>query len=83
MAYSYILVIRLGQELIKMLVICLINFIIDRVDTTVFDRVDLYESLRTLVPAMFASLMGGTNVYNIIVIYYDVQASKSISSNSL
>ena len=83
MAYSYILVIRLGQELIKMLVICLINSIIDRVDTTVFDRVDLYESLRTLVPAMFASLMGGTNVYNIIVIYYDVQASKSISSNSL
>ena len=83
MAYSYILVIRLGQELIKNASPLLNQLHLDRVDTTVFDRVDLYESLWTLVPAMFASLMGGTNVYNIIVIYYDVQASKSISSNSL
>ena len=74
MAYSYILVIRLGQELIKikMLVLCLINPR-DRVDTTVFVRVDLYGSLITSVPAQFASIMDGTNVYNIITIYYVVQ----------
>ena len=73
MAYSYILVIRLGQDW-KNASPLLNQLHVNRADTTVFDRVDLYGSLGTLVPALFASLMDGTNVYNMIVIYYVVQA---------